>query len=111
MSPEKLLNELKTHNSEQYKIVSSLRNLVLKDKNTSEEVKYGGFYYSKEKPYMGIFVSKNHVSMEFSNGAQFDDQDKLLQGSGKQRRHLKFSSMEDISKTAINSFLKQARGV
>ena len=109
MITEKLLNEIKAHNLEQYKIVTSLRNLVLKDKNTSEEVKYGGLYYSKEKPYTGIFMSKNHVSMEFSNGAQFVDPEKLLQGSGKQRRHLKFCSADDISKHHVTSFLKQAQ--
>lgn len=111
MTPEKLLKELKEFDLEKYDIVTTLRNLVLKDKQTNEEVKYGGLYYSIEKPYTGIFVSKNHVSMEFSNGAELKDPDRLLQGSGKQRRHLKFTSTNEIPKAQIATFLKQAKSL
>ncbi len=111
MTPKKLLKELKEFDLEKYNIVSTLRNLVMKDKQTNEEVKYGGLYYSLEKPYTGIFVSKKHVSMEFSNGAKLEDPDNLLQGSGKQRRHLKFTSVNEIPKAKIATFLKQAKSL
>lgn len=109
MSPEKFLKELKVHNIEQYKIVSTIRKLILAtDKNVSEEIKYGGLLYSNQKPYTGLFVSKKHVSMEFSEGASFTDPKKLLEGTGKYRRHLKFHALDEINETHIKSFLKQA---
>jgi hypothetical protein len=109
MTPEKFLVELKAHSREQYAIVRTLRNLILNTHNTStEEIKYGGLLYSNQKPYTGLFVSKNHVSMEFSEGARLDDPSNLLTGSGKYRRHIKFRSVEEINEREIKNFLKQA---
>lgn len=108
MNPDKFLAELKTHDNEKYKIVSMLRQLILKNKTATEEVKYGGLFYSDGKPYAGLFVSKNHVSMEFSDGATFKDPNKHLLGTGKYRRHLKFSSVTDVDLEDVNKFLKQA---
>lgn len=109
MTPKDFLKQLKAHDAEKYKIVTTLRDLIVKDKQTSEEIKYGGLLYSREKPYTGLFVSKNHVSMEFSEGATFDDPKNLLEGTGKHRRHLKFFDASEIKPSHINSFLKQAR--
>lgn len=109
MNPKKFLKELRDYDSEKYKIVTTLRNLILKaNKNASEEIKYGGLLYSDKKPYTGLFVSKNHVSMEFSEGAKFTDPKNILEGSGKYRRHLKLKTLNDIKRASINNFLKQA---
>ena len=110
MTPKKLLAELKAFDKEKSAIVTTLRDLILTHKNTSEEVKYGGLLYSLKKPYTGIFVYKNHVTLEFTDGAKFDDPNQLLQGSGKHRRHLQFKSSSDIKKSVVQGFLKQARG-
>lgn len=109
MTPEKLLTELKAYDKEKYKIVTTIRDYILKsNKSASEEVKYGGLLYSDKKPYTGLFVSKNHVYMEFTDGFAFSDPNKLLQGTGKYRRHLKIKSTEDINEKEIARFLKQA---
>lgn len=111
LTPKDFLTQLKAHDTEKYKIVSTLRDLILKDKKTSEEIKYSGLLYSQEKPYAGLFVSKNHVSMEFSEGASFDDPKSALEGAGKHRRHLKFSDVDEITSSQIRGFLKQARSL
>lgn len=108
MTPTKFLNELKSHDKEKYIIVKQLRSVILETCKADEEIKYGGLLYSKNKPFTGLFVSKAHVSMEFSEGAQFDDNKKLLQGIGKHRRHLKFTSASEINKTVVKNFLIQA---
>ena len=56
--------------------------------------KYGGEVLacdpdSDKKFVGGIYVYKDHVSLEFSQGALFDDPDGRLEGKGKGRRHLK----------------------
>lgn len=56
----------------------------------------------------GIFSYKEHVSLEFSEGASFNDPDGQLEGKGKNRRHLKFQTLKDVEGKAARSFLKQA---
>jgi hypothetical protein len=111
ITPEKFLKELKAFDKEKYAIVTTLRDLVLTNKSTSEEIKYGGLLYSLEKPYTGIFVYKNHVTLEFSEGAKLNDPDKLLNGSGRHRRNLQFKTVNEINKSVVRDFLKQARGL
>jgi hypothetical protein len=108
MTPNQFLASLKKHNTEQYTIVTTLRDLILKNKKTTEEVKYGGLLYSTSKPYTGIFTYKDHVNLEFTDGAKLNDPTHLLTGNGKYRRHCTFKTTKDIQKTAITNFLKQA---
>lgn len=56
----------------------------------------------------GIFTYKDHVSLEFSIGASFDDPKGNLEGKGKSRRHLKFQAVEDVDAKDTTTFLKQA---
>ena len=77
--------------------------------------KYGGEVLahdpdSDKKFAGGIFAYKDHVSLEFSVGASFDDPDGRLEGKGKNRRHLKFETVEDVADKGAEGFLKQALG-
>ncbi len=56
----------------------------------------------------GYFGYKAHVSFEFSHGARLSDPDRLLEGSGKARRHLKLRSVADIRAKGCADFLAQA---
>ena len=111
VTPEQFLTELKAHNQEQYAIVTTLRDLIIAHKGTSEEIKYGGLLYSTHKPYTGIFVYKHHVTLEFSEGTKLDDPDNLLSGTGKYRRNLQFKTVADIEKGMVRKFIQQARGL
>ena len=112
ITPQQFLDELKAHNAEQFKIVTTLRKLVLKNKTATEKIKYGGLLYSDQssdkESYTGLFVYKTHVTMEFSDGFKFTDPKDLLSGGGKFRRHLKFTTRDDIDEKEIMQFLKQA---
>ena len=109
VTPEKFLKELKAHDKEKFAIATTLRALIQEHKDTNEEIKYGGLLYSQDKPYTGIFVYTNHVTLEFSEGAKLKDPEKLLTGSGKHRRHLKFVKAAEIKKGVVREFLQQAR--
>jgi hypothetical protein len=109
MTPQQFLKELKEHDTDKYLIVTTLRELVMKDKSTTEEIKYGGLLYSVKKPYTGIFVYKDHVNLEFTDGVKLNDPAGLLTGSGKQRRHCTFVTTSDIDSTAVAALLQQAR--
>ena len=78
--------------------------------------KYGGEVMApdptNDKTFVGgIFAYKDHVSLEFSQGASFDDPDGRLEGKGKNRRHLKFKTVEDVTEKGAKGFLKQALGL
>lgn len=75
--------------------------------------KYGGEVLALDpdndaKFVAGIFTYKDYVSLEFSEGASFDDPNGTLEGKGKSRRHLKFKTLEDVDAKDTKMFLKQA---
>lgn len=88
----------------------SLRKLVLKiDSKVKEEIKYGGLVFVDDtRLFCGIFIRKNHISVEFDRGIEFQDPDTFLEGSGKLRRHLKIFQPEDIKKKKVAYYVKQS---
>ncbi len=76
-----------------FKIMESLREIAFNIfPKIKERMMYGGILLTLNEDVGGIFVYTNHVSFEFSNGFEFDDPGHFLEGKGKFRRHLKFSS-------------------
>lgn len=61
-----------------------------------ERKMYGGIMFSIDEDFAGLFVYKEHVTMEFGNGYLFEDPSEILDGTGKQRRNLKFKTLKDI---------------
>lgn len=55
----------------------------------------------------GYFEYSEHISVEFSEGASFDDPNGFLEGSGKWRRHIKIYSLTDLVKKDCRGFLRQ----
>ena len=94
---------------EKGEIIISLKKLVLKTFSKSEEeIKYGGLVFViDQRLFCGIFLRKNHVSVEFDYGAEMSDPDKFLEGSGKYRRHLKVNNLDDIKNKKVEYYLKQ----
>ena len=74
---------------------------------SKERMMYGGIIFSLEDDFGGVFVHKNHVSFEFSNGYMFQDTENLLEGKGKFRRHLKIKTLDDHKLEKLDFFLKQ----
>ncbi len=74
-----------------------------------EYIKYGGIMFAKDgEDFGGIFVYKNHCSIEFGYGANLHDPDGFLEGGGKFRRHLKIRTKEDIHKKQAAIFIQNA---
>ncbi|MFA7441980.1 MAG: DUF1801 domain-containing protein [Lysobacteraceae bacterium] len=51
---------------------------------------------------------QNHATLGFQQGASLDDPGKILEGTGKDMRHVKFKNGEKINTTAVIALLKQA---
>ncbi len=102
----KLLEDIRLLNSDRFALVQALRGTILGlDAAISEEVKYGGFMFAGEKPFCGVFAYARHVSLEFGAGASLPDKFKVLEGSGKFRRHMKLSSAQDIADKHVLEYL------
>jgi len=108
---QQFLQDLENTNNQKFKIVQKLINLTT---HIFPEViliiKYGGIMFFKdEQSFGGIFVYKNHISLEFTNGYLLNDPQKLLEGSGKYRRHIKFKKLQEIENKQIEYFLSQTK--
>lgn len=102
----KLLEDIRLLDPERFALVQALREIILGlDSSVSEEVKYGGFLFSADEPFCGVFSYTKHVSLEFGAGASLPDPFNVLEGTGKVRRHIKLSSAQDISGKHIRDYL------
>ena len=101
------LEQLSIADPDKYEIVNGLRNIVVEVfPDVTETFKYGGIMFSLDENFGGLFVSKNHVSFEFSYGYKLTSNLKL-EGSGRYRRHLKIKQLDDALKDGVRDLLKQ----
>jgi len=56
--------------------------------------------------YVAAYASA--VNLGFWRGASFPDPRKVLQGTGKQSRHIKIASLSDLEKPAVREFVQLA---
>lgn len=104
------LENLEAISSEQYRQTREILNIVQSiNPNTSQAMKYGGIMLStNQKDLGGVFIRKNHISLEFSLGYLLEDPKKILEGGGKYRRHIKIHGDQDIQDKEVEFYLKQA---
>lgn len=107
---KKLLDDWQAVNPDLHEIANSVRTRILQLADTvDEEVKYGGILFAAPEPFCGIFVYKQHVSVEFGHGAKMADPHGLLEGKGKGRRHLKLHALEDLENKYLADYLQLAQ--
>ena len=63
---------------------------------------YGGTIFeleadSPKSRIGGVYCYENHVSVEFAHGSFLRDTHGVLEGNGKQRRHIKLHRLSDIN--------------
>ncbi len=104
------LEDLSVGAVDQFYHVVLIRDLFLQSTNEIEEsIQYGGLVFKVLNMLVGgIYVYKSHISIEFSDGVSFADPSKMLEGSGKKRRHLKIASVNDIEEKSSLYYIKQA---
>lgn len=104
-----LLEDIRLLGEEQFRIVEEVRALAKRTiKPLKEEVKYGGILFSSGHAFGGVFAYKDHVSVEFSQGARIKDSEAVLEGSGKVRRHIKLKAVSEIKTKKLAVYLALA---
>ncbi len=104
------IEDIQFQSPEKFESMKSIRK-IFQDANPKldEEIKYGGLVFNLSNTLMGgIFVYTEHISIEFSFGAELSDPDKILEGKGKKRRHIKISKTQDIEDNRVKDFVLRA---
>src|SRR5436309_1497131 len=88
--------------ADQQEIAHTLRGIILKAaKSLDEAIKWGQPCFVGIGNVCSIMTYPDHVNLVFFPGAELDDQDKLLEGTGKGMRHVKIWQVKGIRKRAI----------
>ena len=58
--------------------------------------------------FCGVFAYTQHTSIEFGRGCEFTDPYRVLEGSGKLRRHIKVHTRSDIVTKRVHTYIRQA---
>jgi hypothetical protein len=102
------LDSIELLDVKKHKILEKLRDLIFDNvPNMNERMQYGGILCSLDDDVAGLFAYTHHISLEFGHGATFKDPNKLLEGKGKYRRHLKFKSMEEVETKKALFYIQQ----
>ena len=64
--------------------------------------------FQTKDPFCFYMVGKNHVTLGFHNGTSLDDPEGLLEGTGKNLRHVKLRTMEDLEKKGLKELVLTA---
>ena len=64
--------------------------------------------FETQDPFAYMMVGKNHVTLGFHYGTSLEDPHGLLQGTGKNLRHVKLRTPEDLSRAGIRELIATA---
>ncbi len=116
-TPRQLKTFLKPYDSSTQKLALSLRQIVLDEMGPCYEHIYDaysavaiGYGVGPRMPdfIFHIAVYSNHVNLGFNWGATLPDPDRLLEGSGKQIRHISIRTEADLAKPVLRQYIKKA---
>lgn len=88
-------------------VLDALRNLIFETTpDAVEELKWSHPCYSNSE---GLFcylrTTKKHATIGFQKGSSLDDPTGILEGDGKEMRHIKLPSMDAFDESAIKALL------
>ena len=103
------INDLRDTDTEQFEIVVELYSLFSSVSSTfTDKFIYGGIgIYIEDILTGGIYVSKKHVSLVFSDGYLMQDKHNVFEGSGKYRRHIKLHTVKEIKEKQCLEYIQQ----
>lgn len=95
--------------SPQNQILEKLRGLIHSNvSEVSEEFKWGQPVFRADKNFCYLKSEKHYAKLGFFNFKNLDDLEGLLEGSGKQMRHVKIASEQDIDEELLAKWIQKA---
>ena len=116
--PKELLEFLKPYDPKIRKLALALRGLVIEEMVPCCENIYDAYnavaigYGPTDRLKDGVFhiaVYAKHVNLGFNRGASLADPKGVLKGTGKAIRHITISSLADVARPEVRSYLRRAR--
>lgn len=116
--PAQLVKFLKPYDREVQKLALKLRALVLEEMAPCHENIYDAYsavaigYGPTDRLSDGVFhiaVYTKHVNLGFNAGATLSDPLGILEGAGKQIRHIPIRTAADLARPEIRAYIKRAR--
>ena len=116
--PNALIKFLKPYDQEVRDAALKLRALVLEEMAPCFENIYDAYsavaigYGTSDRLSDGVFhiaVYSKYVNLGFNDGASLDDPKGILQGSGKQIRHITIKTAEDLERPELRAYIRRAR--
>jgi hypothetical protein len=97
-------------NPELHKVVRGLRSFVKGSvPGVMETVNAWGIpTFEAEYPFCFYMVGKNHVTFGFHYGTSLKDPEGLLEGTGKNIRHVKLRTIEDLERKGLKGLVLAA---
>ncbi|AXI09797.1 hypothetical protein CUC15_13040 [Oceanobacillus zhaokaii] len=90
-------------------ITICLRTLIFTaSENFTEEFKWGMPSYNENGNVCYLQPSKKHVNLGFYLGARLKDEEALLEGTGKQMRHIRITKLEEIQTEKFKVLIQDA---
>jgi hypothetical protein len=68
------------------------------------------YSFAGRQDFCYLAVSSHHVSLGFIKGTSLRDPGRLLEGTGKNLRHVKFRRTEDLSRPGLRELIAEAVG-
>ena len=101
---------VKDENPELRKVVRGLKNLVNGAlPGTRETINAWGIpTFETTNPFCFYMVGKHHVTFGFHYGTSLEDPECLLEGTGKNIRHVKLRSLEDLEQKGLKQLVQAA---
>ena len=118
--PAALIKFLKPYDREVQKLALDLRALVLEEMAPCHENIYDAYsavaigYGPTDRVSDGIFhiaVYAKGVNLGFNEGATLADPDGILEGNGKQIRHIKIRTPSDLARPEVRAYVQRARKI
>jgi hypothetical protein len=113
---EELIRQLAEYELKLGEIALALREMVLEAAPAAVETLFRGYALALIYSFTGkwtdgfchVVVYSKHVNLGFNRGAELDDPDHVLAGSGKRIRHIKVRQQEDLKNPYVRRFIRAA---
>jgi hypothetical protein len=101
---------MKDENPELRKVVRALRTFVKRIVPSVKETvnAWGVSTFEAKDPFCCYMVGKYHVTFGFHYGTSLEDPEKLLEGTGKNIRHVKLRSVADLERKGLKELVAAA---
>ncbi len=103
---DRLLAEI---DAPQRPVANAVRELILETGPALEErLMYGVPWYRGKGYLFAIAAHTDHTNLEFARGASLRDPARLLEGTGKNMRHVKLFTVGDVQRPRLKALLREA---